>query len=162
MQALSTDKGTVSRLLLVCRRLPTDVIEALGPAPAFGRERWMKLAAAFARHAAERPIDPLLEAASFTEAASDQRFAMLYRHLTGKTPLPQPATARRSHALRFGLSAATATVTDRAFTLRLDRAIGRGFGEFLVTRLEGLYEDYALARRRRTGETQNARHSLGR
>jgi ParB family chromosome partitioning protein len=77
MQALSTDRATVSRMLQVCRRLPTDVIEAVGPAPAAGRERWTKLASAFARRTAERPIDPLLDAASFAEAPSDQRFAML-------------------------------------------------------------------------------------
>jgi ParB family chromosome partitioning protein len=49
MQALSTDKGTVSRLLAVCRRLPADAIEPAGLAPAAGRERWPKLASAFAR-----------------------------------------------------------------------------------------------------------------
>jgi ParB family chromosome partitioning protein len=161
-QALTTDKGTVSRMLVVCRRLPTDVIEAVGPAPAAGRERWTKLANAFARRAAERPIDPLLGAARFTEASSDERFTMLYKHLTAATPLPHAVHERRHHALRFGLSVATATVTDRAFILRLDRAVGHGFGAFLVTRLEGLYEDYTVARMRGSGRALNARHSLGR
>jgi ParB family chromosome partitioning protein len=162
MQALSTDKGTVSRLLLVCRRLPTDVIEAVGPAPAAGRERWTKLAAAFARRAAERPIDPLLDSASFTEASSDQRFTMLYKHLTGTTPRPQTAHERRHHDVRLGLSVATATVTDRAFVLRLDRAFGLDFGDFLVSRLDGLFEEYTLASQRRHGKSLNTRHSLGR
>jgi ParB family chromosome partitioning protein len=162
MQALSTDKGTVSRLLLVCRRLPTDVIEAVGPAPAAGRERWTKLAGAFARRAAERPIDPLLNAASFAEASSDQRFTMLYRHLRAPRPLQHSAHERRHHEVRFGLSVATATVTDKAFVLRLDRAFGLGFGDFLVSRLEGLFEDYALAGRQSHGKRSNIHHSLGR
>jgi ParB family transcriptional regulator, chromosome partitioning protein len=163
MQALGTDKGTVSRLLAVCRRLPADVIEAVGPAPAAGRERWAKLARAFAKRAAERPIDPLLGAAAFTDAASDQRFAMLHKHLTCTTPLPHSAQERRYHEFRFGLSVATATVTDRAFTLRLDRAFGRGFGDFLLTRLDALFEDYTVtARRRNNSEAPHIRHSLGR
>lgn len=158
MQALSTDKATVSRLLLVCRRLPADVIEAVGPAPTAGRERWARLASAFARRAAERPIDPLLDAASFTDAPSDKRFMMLYKHLTCTTPRPHSAHERRHQEFRFGLSVATATVTDRAFVLRLDRALGHGFGEFLLTRLDGLFEDYAATARRRSP----VRHSLGR
>jgi ParB family chromosome partitioning protein len=163
MQALSIDKATVSRLLVVCRRLPADVIEAVGPAPAAGRERWSKLASAFARRAAERPVDPLLEAPDFIEAPSDQRFTMLYTHLASKTPGPHSATERRHHEFRFGLSIATATVTDRAFMLRLDRAQGLGFGKFLLGRLDGLFEDYtATTRRPRDGESPTIRHSLGR
>jgi hypothetical protein len=64
--------------------------------------------------------------------------------------------------VRFGLSVATATITDRAFILRLDRALGHGFGDFLVRRLDGLFEDYTLATRRSNGKAVNIRHSLGR
>jgi ParB family chromosome partitioning protein len=163
MQALSTDKGTVSRLLAVCRRLPADVIEAVGPAPATGRERWARLARAFAKRAAERPVDPLLDAPDFIGAKSDERFKLLYKHLTCATPRPHSAHERRHHEFRFGLSLATATVTDRAFVLRLDRAIGHDFGDFLVSRLDGLFEDYtARSRRLSTGEAPRIRHSLGR
>jgi ParB family chromosome partitioning protein len=143
-------------------RYKRDVIEAVALAPAAGRERWTKLASAFARRAAERPIDPLLDAASFAEAPSDQRFTMLYKHLTGKAPLPYAADERRRHEVRFGLSVATATITDRAFIRRLDRALGRGLGDFLVRRLEGLFEDYTLATRWSNGKAVNIRHSLGR
>jgi ParB family chromosome partitioning protein len=163
MQALSIDKATVSRLLVVCRRMPADVIEAVGPAPAAGRDRWSKLANAFARRAAERPVDPLLEAPDFAEAPSDQRFTMLYKHLTSKMTGPHSATERRHHEFRFGLSIAAATVTDRAFILRLDRAHGLGFGKFLLGRLDGLFEDYmATTWRLRNGEFPTIRHSLDR
>ncbi len=73
------------------------------------------------------------------------------------------AHERRRHEFRFGLSVATATVTDRAFVLRLDRALGRGFGDFLLTRLNALFDDYAATTRRRsTGAAPHIRHSLGR
>ncbi|MBW4025279.1 MAG: plasmid partitioning protein RepB [Proteobacteria bacterium] len=163
MQALSLDKATVSRLLVVCRRLPPDVIEAVGPAPAAGRERWAKLASAFRRVAAERPINPLIETAAFMDAPTDQRFAMLYKHLFAATPRPHSAHERHRHEFRFGLSYATATVTDRAFMLRLDRALGSGFGAFLVTRLDGLFEDYSQSVRLRSkSEGPRVLHSLGR
>jgi len=47
MLALSADKTTVSRLITVIERIPPEVIEAIGPAPAIGRDRWVELAAAF-------------------------------------------------------------------------------------------------------------------
>jgi hypothetical protein len=82
------------------------------------------------RRAGERPIDPLLNAAGFAEASSDQRFTMLYKHLRTTRPLPRSAHERRHHEVRFGLLVATATVTDKAFVLRLYRAFGLGFGDF--------------------------------
>jgi ParB family chromosome partitioning protein len=161
-RALSTDKATVSRLLAVCRRLPPDVIEAVGPAPDAGRERWAKLANAYVRRAAERPIDPLLETEDFIAAPSDLRFEMLYAHLTGTLPLPHSADERRRYEFRFGLALATATVTDRAFMLRLDRAMGLGFGGFLASRLDALFEEYAAMSRRAESGATRVRHSLGR
>ena len=158
MLALSIDKSTASRLLSVCRRLPMDVIEAVGPAPAAGRERWMRLARAFAKRAVERPVDPLLERLDFIDAPSDQRFAMLYEHLAAVAPLPRPDAELRRRQFRFGLTTATATVTDRVFTLRTDRAIGRRFGAFLLSRLDQLYEEYAIGVRK----SPSIRHSLGR
>jgi ParB family chromosome partitioning protein len=162
-QALSTDKPSVSRFLAVCNRLPGDVVEAVRPAPAAGRERWLRLANAFRRRAGARPIDGLLDSAGFITAPSDLRFAMLYRHLTGATPLPHSGHERRRYDIRLGLSYATATVTDRAFLLRLDRSHGRDFGAFLVSRLDGLFDEYAATRApaRGTGAPR-IRHSLGR
>jgi ParB family chromosome partitioning protein len=161
-EALSTDKATVSRLLMVCRRLPWDVIEAVGPAPGAGRQRWVSLAGAFKRRAAERPINPLLDTIGFITAPSDERFAMLHKHLTGATPLPHSGSERHRGRFQFGLSVATATVTDRAFMLRLDRAMGLSFGDFLLSRLDGLFEDYTATIRRRHAESLRVRHSLGR
>jgi ParB family transcriptional regulator, chromosome partitioning protein len=158
MLALSIDKSTVSRLLAVCRRLPLDIIEAVGPAPAAGRERWMRLARAYAKRALERPVDPLLEREDFIAAPSDQRFAMLYEHLAGAAPLPRLDAELRRREFRFGLTTATATVTDRVFTLRTHRALGRPFGAFLLSRLDQLYEEYAFGVRK----SPSIRHTLGR
>jgi ParB family chromosome partitioning protein len=42
--ALNTDKTLISRMLSVADRIPTDVIETIGAAPSFGRDRWIELA----------------------------------------------------------------------------------------------------------------------
>lgn len=162
--ALGIDKATASRLLSICRHLPTDVIEAIGPAPSTGRERWMKLARAYRRRAAERPVDPLLESPAFSEATSDQRFLLLHDHLV-LAPRREDAPPQRRR-LRLGLCTASATLTDNTLTLRTDRAIARGFGAFLLDRLEVLYEDYAASQRTKprpeAGSGGSIRHSLQR
>jgi ParB family chromosome partitioning protein len=91
MQALTIDKTTLSRLITVVNRLPTDIVEAVGPAPAAGRDRWVELAAIYAERAVERPVDPLLESAEFMGAPSDMRFEMLFEHLSRvEARPPQP------------------------------------------------------------------------
>ena len=43
MSALNVDKAALSRLISVATRIPPAVIEAIGPAPAYGRVRWQEL-----------------------------------------------------------------------------------------------------------------------
>jgi len=43
MAALSVDKTELSRLISVYRAIPTELIDAIGPAPKVGRRRWMEL-----------------------------------------------------------------------------------------------------------------------
>lgn len=140
MRALNMDKSTTSRLISAVNRLPTDIVEAIGPAPGAGRDRWMALGRAF-RNAVDRPVDPLLESTDFIYAPSDQRFEMLYRHLK---PLayrsPKPMTRRCLS--RTGQTIATATVTNKTVILTMDRAATSGFAEFLLGRLSALHADY--------------------
>lgn len=42
--ALSIDKTVVSRMLAVVDRVPEEVLQAIGPAPLAGRDRWLALA----------------------------------------------------------------------------------------------------------------------
>ena len=74
MSALAVDKTTVSRMLSVTTRIPAAVIEAIGPAPAIGRDRWVELAGLFEAEAAPAKLDELLESAAFRIASSDDRF----------------------------------------------------------------------------------------
>ena len=44
MQALSTDKTELSKLLSVAKAVPSTIVKAIGPAPSAGRRRWMEIA----------------------------------------------------------------------------------------------------------------------
>lgn len=152
MQALCLDKTTLSRLIRVAGRLPSDIVEAVGPAPSTGRERWTALAKAYGKAALARPVDPLLESDAFRAAPSDQRFDMLYRHLTRPEPKqlasgpswqPNSLPGPRRWVSRTGQTLATVMATDRNFVLNINQATAPGFGSYVLSRLEGLYEDYA-------------------
>lgn len=43
MTALSMEETQLSRLMAVGRSLPSDLVEAIGPAPKAGRPRWVRL-----------------------------------------------------------------------------------------------------------------------
>jgi ParB family transcriptional regulator, chromosome partitioning protein len=173
MQALSIDKTTLSRIISVANRLPTDIVEAIGPAPAVGRDRWTELAAVFSERVVARPVDPLLESTEFRTAASDERFEMLYQHLARPDPKPQPegkkapASGRRPKErstkpipwlARSGETVATVTVSEQAFVLTIDKTVAKEFGEFLMSRMGPLYEEYVVG----PVKTAPVRHSLQR
>jgi ParB family transcriptional regulator, chromosome partitioning protein len=170
MQALTIDKTALSRLISVVNRLPNDIVEAIGPAPAAGRDRWLDLATSYAERAVERPVDPLLESADFLGAPSDRRFELLYQHLARPAPKPQdepkpaPEQPRKAPAksrawiAKTGEKVATVTVSEEAFVLSIDQAVAKGFGEFLLAKMGPLYEEYAAGPQRKAAY----RHSLQR
>lgn len=166
MLALSIDKSGLSRLITVASRLPTDIVDAVGPAPGAGRDRWSELAAAFSAHAVDRPVDPLLESDVFRAAPSDERFAMLYEHLVRVEPPPPPPprpSRRRPPPPRPWIAAtgervATVATSEQAFVLTIDKTVARGFGEFLLSRMAHLYEEFVAGPPKKTP----FRHSIDR
>jgi ParB family chromosome partitioning protein len=157
MQALTIDKSGLSRLITVVNRMPTDIVEAIGPAPAAGRDRWVELATVYAERAVDRPVDPLLESSEFKEALSDVRFEMLLQHLAyvevkppepargqGPAPARPPRVVRkpRPWVARTGATVATVMVTEAAFVLTIDKTVAKDFGDFLMSRMGPLYEEY--------------------
>src|SRR5262249_665805 len=74
MSALAVDKTTVSRMISVTRRIPPGVIEAIGPAPGTGRDRWVDLASRFEEDDRGTGWAALLETKTFQDLDSDARF----------------------------------------------------------------------------------------
>jgi len=154
MQALTIDKTGLSRLIGVVNRMPTDIVDAIGPAPAAGRDRWIELATLYSQHALDRPVDPLLESAAFMSAPSDARFEMLAQHLVYVEPKAEPARAGapprpsrvpqkpRPWVSKSGAKVATVAVSEQAFVLTIDKTVAKDFGEFLLARMGPLYEEY--------------------
>ena len=146
MQALSTDKTTVSRLITVVQRIPAGVIDAIGPAPATGRDRWTELAALFQQGRPPRDVVQRLAAKSFRMADSDARFQQVFAWATGPRGAgEEPRIARqpaRVWAHSSGAQVVRITGTDRATLLSIDTAVAPGFDSFLLDQMEELYSRF--------------------
>ena len=89
MQALSTDKGTLSKLLSTIGGIPTDIIEAIGPAPSIGTRRWQEFAEKLSRRLHHKARDAIASP-GFIHRDSDARFEMLLKLLGTKEERARP------------------------------------------------------------------------
>lgn len=138
MAALTVDKAALSRLISIASRVPPDIIEAIGPAPAYGRQRWHELTEFLDKRPTQEHVRKLVNEASFVALGTDQRFEALYSTLRTKASRArsEPWTAKD------GTRLARITDTDKKFTLVFDKRIAPNFGEFVQDRLQQLYEEF--------------------
>lgn len=145
MSALSADKTTVSKMLTVINRIPADIVTAIGPALAVGRDRWHELATQFdtddriawARLIAAEPC--------FANASPEARFEKLARGLSEKLEtksagsLPKPAAEWRGDD---GSVQADIKAGSRKFTIALKAEQGPAFGAYIARNLDRLYQAF--------------------
>ncbi|GCA51148.1 chromosome-partitioning protein ParB [Sinorhizobium sp. KGO-5] len=144
MSALGVDKAALSKMIAVVRRLPLEIIEAIGAAPGFGRRRWIELADLIDRDDWRPKALDFIDAPEFTALESDQRFEKLFALLSFARKPSKAETwiaPDRSRAVRI-------RETDAETTLAFSKKAAPGFAEFVRKRLEALYLEY----QRETGD----------
>lgn len=145
MTALSADKTTVSKMLSVTRRIPSDVLSMLEAARSVGRDRWHELSSLFDDHAFVERARALVATAGFIEAEPDRRFEQV-EALQRKEPNPSKTGKATKAERRWQNAAGTlaAKIVDDGeqvtFALRSDKA--SAFGSYLAEHLEQLYEAF--------------------
>lgn len=98
MAALNVDKTGLSRLISVAVKIPREVIEAIGPAPKVGRDRWTDLVTKLEGGKASADVQETLKGDAFAAAGSDERFEMVLaavqvpRKRTKASPTGRPIT----------------------------------------------------------------------
>jgi ParB family chromosome partitioning protein len=154
MLALSADKTTVSRLITVVQRVPANAIEAIGPAPATGRDRWVELASAFHQCRLPEDLDKRLSDEAFRAAGSDDRFQQVLSWFSEAEPVypaqderegePSPSDLEpaRSWSHSSGARVMKIASTGRATTLTIDKRAAPGFDAFLLEQMESLYSRF--------------------
>ncbi|MBX9909333.1 MAG: plasmid partitioning protein RepB [Beijerinckiaceae bacterium] len=152
MAALNVDKTTVSRMISVATKIPAAVIEAIGPAPSIGRDRWVELAGKYQDADKVSAVGQLLSSEAFHAAPSDERFNLVLNHAfkqsgSRREDTPGLAISHRRPSARFwatetGQRVVRVTANDRALTLAIDKRVAPGFGDYLLSQMDGLYASY--------------------
>ncbi|ULJ76012.1 plasmid partitioning protein RepB [Rhizobium gallicum] len=146
MAALNADKTTISKMLSVTRRIPAEILSAIGAARATGRDRWHDLSAKFEEdNAAERAM-LFIETPAFEAAEPDARFDMLGAFLS-KKPASAVQTATPSSAVtqwqrRDGSVKAKIKDDGKQFTIALRAGKASAFGTYIADNLDRLYEAF--------------------
>jgi ParB family chromosome partitioning protein len=144
MLALSTDKTTVSRLVTVVQRIPAGVIDAIGPAPGTGRDRWVELANGFQQGRGVDRVTVLLASESFLAAGSDERFQQVLNSFqASETTAPvRQRDAARTWRHSSGAQVLKLVTTDHATLMTIDNRLAPGFDAFLLEQMEALYSTF--------------------
>ncbi|WOS65713.1 plasmid partitioning protein RepB [Sinorhizobium fredii] len=138
MSALGVDKAALSKMISVVRRLPVEVIEAIGAAPSFGRRRWMELADRLENDGRRTKALTYIRQGPFTEMDSDRRFEKLFIFLAearGRARAEAWLAPDRTRPVRI-------RDTDTETTLAFNKTAAPGFAEFVRQRLEALFLEY--------------------
>jgi ParB family transcriptional regulator, chromosome partitioning protein len=143
--ALSVDYQTLSKMLTIPKVIPPEIIEAIGPAKGVGRDRWLEL-----RKLIERPKNmqaalAVVTAEEFAAAGQEQRFDLLFTHLSGAGKKPvKKAIERPARAWSAADNRVTGNIrnTGKAFSLALKARDAGRFGEYLTANLDRLYEEF--------------------
>lgn len=142
MAALNVDKTGLSRLITVAVKIPRTVIEAIGPAPKIGRDRWTDLATKLESGKASNSVRDIIGSEVFLTSPSDERFESVLR-------------AARTPRVKTRIASAGWSVSDVEGKPigRLDRA-GKGarltlaeapFADFLAGELPRLHAEWRSA-----------------
>jgi len=137
MSSLGVDKAALSRMIALATSLPDELIQAIGPAPGYGRTRWAELAELIDNASKKSKALKLIHAEAFYGLSSDERFEHIFEQL--RTAKPKARTAQWKAG---GSKAVKITETDAHLTLNFNKAALPDFGAFVEKRLEQLYEEF--------------------
>ncbi len=140
MEALSTDKTELSKLLSVAKAIPVSIVRAVGSAPSAGRRRWMEVADKLADGKALLAVKEAIQKANFETLSSDERFMAV---LAAANKKPKAETAAPQWKPTGTKVAAQVKDNGKALVLSL-KASGSDadFGRYLAERLDDLYADW--------------------
>ena len=134
MAALNMEKTQLSRLLSIGRAIPSEVADAVGPAPKAGRPRWDALAERF-KEAGSGAVGSLLADPKFLAADTDGRFNRVLAAMTAKHAREKPTLFKNEAGEKI------ASIKRGEGSLAL--VIGASeFGEYVAEQLPELYRAF--------------------
>ncbi|WP_244538591.1 plasmid partitioning protein RepB C-terminal domain-containing protein [Methylobacterium sp. ap11] len=145
IDALSTDKGELSKLIAVARAVPESIVNRIGPAPKAGRRRWLALAEQMKRPLVAKEVEEAVMEEAFASLDSDARFV---RVAALAAPQNRHASVSASWAGQGGRATAQISRKGTGVTLAIER--DPSFGDYVASRLDELYAAFLAEDRSRT------------
>ena len=118
--------------------VPAAVIDAIGPAPAFGRVRWQELTDLLEREDNRARALEMVKAPTFGAWDTDKRFEALADGLREKSSRARAET----WSAKDGTHAAKVSRAGKKLTLTFDDRAAPRFGDFVRDRLQTLYDEF--------------------
>ncbi|MEK1888373.1 MAG: plasmid partitioning protein RepB [Phyllobacterium sp.] len=144
--ALALDATTFSKMQSVAHHIPEDIILAIGPARATGRDRWWQLSKLLEIPGNQEEARALVASGDFANQTGDARFARLLDFLSKAKRAPKTFTPRtKAWASEDKSLRANITDSGKAFTLALKAKNASRFGAYIEGRLEELYRAFQEA-----------------
>jgi len=142
MSALSVYKSDLSNMLSVVGKIPEEVVEAIGPAPAIGRRGWIDLAELLLEAGKLDAVTAALSSPDFSASDSDGRFRRVY----GLVKPRAEKTRFENWTTAGGAKYAKIVQNSEKMSVTINRRLAPGFSEFLLERLQSLYEEFEAER----------------
>jgi ParB family transcriptional regulator, chromosome partitioning protein len=143
ISALSTDKTEVSKLLAVARAIPSEILDAIGPAPKAGRTRWMGLADMLKAAPIGSRVRALLNDDEFRRLPSDERFNRIFKEAAAK---PKRTVRAQDWTAPTGVKPVRVERRVDATVLTIREPVAPDFAQFLIDQLPELFASYRAQR----------------
>ncbi len=140
--ALHVDKTVISRMLTVAELIAVELIEAIGPAPSVGRDRWLSLSTLMQKSGTDTAAALKLVG---TSPQSDQRFKTLLEALQAKVHVKKeaPQKVKTAHILKDAEGKDFARVSWQGGKMNVTlNENSDGFSDWLLQNLSGIHRNW--------------------
>lgn len=148
MSSIGVDKAALSRMIALVERLPDELIEAIGPAPGFGRTRWAEVADLLEEKGRTAKALRAIQEPSFSDMSSDERFQVVYDQLRHVKYKPRTAIWKTEN----GAKVVRISETESKLNLVFDKTVVPEFGSYVEAMLAALYDEFARSKANEAGD----------
>lgn len=146
----TSSKGVLSEMITLVRKLPDELVMAIGAAPGIGRPKWDALSAILDSGAAT-DWRSIVRKPDFKSLSSPDRFERVFRELQQK-PARKGGDDPRSWAPEDRSASVSLTGTPKKASLTFKADYGLEFAGFISERLDDLYEAFRASANKTTGD----------
>lgn len=135
----TSSRGVLSEMIALARKLPEELIQAIGAAPGIGRPKWDAMAAMLAQN--PNAYEATLGSAVFQKLNSTERFDAVFAGLkqTGST---SSSTSAKSWQSDDSQLRAIAKSKAKTYAVEFTEPQGKAFGAWITENMNRLYEEY--------------------